>query len=38
MLWFADRSWWFPGAQIGAESEFEWKNGRLAPDSRIFGF
>jgi hypothetical protein len=38
MLWFAGRCWRFPGAQISAESQFEWKNGRLAPDSRIFGF
>jgi hypothetical protein len=27
--------WWFPGAQIGAESEFEWRDNRvylLEPD------
>jgi len=33
-LWFAGR-WWFPGSRIGAESEFEWRNGRaylLEPD------
>jgi hypothetical protein len=35
MLWFADRWWWFPGVQIGAESEFEWREDRvflLGPD------
>jgi hypothetical protein len=35
MLGFGGRCWWFPGAQIGAESQFEWKNGRaylLEPD------
>jgi len=35
MLWFAGRSWWFPGAQIGAESEFDWRDNRvflLGPD------
>jgi hypothetical protein len=35
MLWFAGRWWWFSGRQIGAESVFEWKNGRaylLQPD------
>ncbi len=35
MLWFTGRWWWFPSAQIGAESVFEWKNGRaymLEPD------
>jgi hypothetical protein len=25
MLWFADRWWRFPGAQIDLESEFEWR-------------
>jgi len=38
MLWFADRWWWFPGAQIGAESVFEWKDGRaylLEPDGTV---
>ena len=37
MLWFADRWWWFPGAQNCAESEFEWRDNRvflLQPDSR----
>ena len=37
MLLFADRWWWFPGAQIGAESVFEWRDNRvflLQPDSR----
>jgi len=30
MLWFADRWWWFPGAQIDSESEFEWRgDGKL---------
>jgi hypothetical protein len=32
----AGRWWWFPGRQITAESQFEWKNGRaylLEPDS-----
>ncbi len=23
MVWVAGRCWWFPGAQIGAGSEFE---------------
>jgi hypothetical protein len=35
MLWFADRWWWFPGARIGANSEFEWRDNRvylLEPD------
>lgn len=35
LLWFAGRWWWFPGARIGAESEFEWRNSRaylLEPD------
>jgi hypothetical protein len=35
MLWFADRWLWFPGAQIGADSEFEWRDNRvylLEPD------
>jgi hypothetical protein len=36
MLWFAGRCWWFPGARIGAESQFERKNGRASgwPTSR----
>ena len=25
MLWISDRWWWFPGSQIGADSEFEWR-------------
>jgi hypothetical protein len=35
MLWFGERWCWFPGAQIGAESEFEWRDNRvflLEPD------
>lgn len=35
LLWFAGHWWWFPGAWIGANSEFEWKNDRvylLEPD------
>ena len=35
MLLFADRWLWFPGAQIGADSEFEWRDNRvylLEPD------
>jgi hypothetical protein len=28
MLWFGGRWWWFPGAQIGTESEFEWRGGK----------
>ncbi len=35
MLWFSGRWWWFPGAQIGAESVFEWRDNRvylLRPD------
>ena len=28
MLLFADRWWWFPGARISEESEFEWKDNR----------
>ncbi len=37
MLWFAGRCWWFPGAQIGAGSEFEWRGDGvfvLQPDNR----
>ncbi len=26
---FADRWWWFPGARIGAESKFEWRDNRV---------
>jgi hypothetical protein len=35
MLWFSGW-WWFPGARIGAESQFERKNGRASgwPTSR----
>jgi hypothetical protein len=35
MVWFGGRCWWFPGRQIGAESEFEWRDNRvnlLAPN------
>jgi len=35
MLWFAGRWWWLPGARIGPESEFEWRDNRvflLEPD------
>jgi hypothetical protein len=35
LLWFAGRWWWFPGSQIGVESEFEWRDSRvylLEPD------
>lgn len=35
MLWFAGRWWWFPGARVGEESEFEWRDDRvclLEPD------
>ena len=35
MLWFGGHWWWFPGAQIGSESEFEWRDNRvylLEPD------
>ena len=35
MVWVGARWWWFPDAQIGAGSLFEWKNGRaylLKPD------
>lgn len=35
MLWFSGRWWWFPGAPIGPESEFEWRDNRvylLEPD------
>jgi hypothetical protein len=28
-FWFAGYWWWFPGARIGAESEFEWRNSRV---------
>ena len=29
MLGFGGRFWWFPGAQIGAESIFEWRDNRV---------
>lgn len=35
MLGFGGRWWWFPGAQIGTDSEFEWRRDRvflLEPD------
>lgn len=35
MLWFGGHWWWFPGAQIDTESEFEWRDNRvylLEPD------
>jgi hypothetical protein len=35
MVWVGGHWWWFPGAQITVESQFEWKNGRaslLEPD------
>ena len=38
MLWFGGHWWLFPGAQIGAESEFEWRgNGvyLLEPDGSV---
>ena len=42
LLWFAGHWWCFPGAWIGAYSEFEWKNDRvylLEPDgSAVEGF
>jgi hypothetical protein len=28
MVRVGGRWWWFPGAQIGAESEFEWRDNR----------
>ena len=30
MLWFAGRWWWLPGARIGPESEFEWRDNRVS--------
>ena len=38
MLWFAGHWWWFPGSQIGPESEFEWRDNRvylLKPDGSV---
>jgi hypothetical protein len=35
MMWIGGHWWWFPGAQIGAESEFESRDNRvylLKPD------
>jgi hypothetical protein len=35
MLWFGGNWWWFAGRQIGAASEFEWRDNRvylLEPD------
>jgi hypothetical protein len=29
MLWFSGRWWWFPGARIAADLEFEWRDNRL---------
>ena len=29
MLRFGGHWWWFPGAQIGEESEFEWRDKRV---------
>ena len=29
MIWVGGRCWWFPGAQIGADSEFEWQDNRV---------
>jgi hypothetical protein len=29
MLGFGGHWWWFPGAQIGAKSEFEWRDNRV---------
>jgi hypothetical protein len=29
MVWFGGRWWWFPVAQIGADSEFEWRDNRV---------
>jgi hypothetical protein len=38
MLWFAGRWWWFPGREISADSEFEWRDNRvylLEPEGKI---
>jgi len=35
MLWFGGHWWLFPGSQVGAEPEFEWRDNRvylLEPD------
>ena len=40
MLWFAGHWWWFPGAQIGSDLEFEWRDNRvflLQPDNPAVG-
>jgi hypothetical protein len=29
MLWFSGRWWWFPGARIDADSQFEWRDNRV---------
>ena len=29
MLWFAGHCWWFPGARIGTDSEFAWREDRV---------
>lgn len=29
MLWFAGHWWWFPGARIDVDSEFEWRDNRV---------
>jgi nuclear transport factor 2 (NTF2) superfamily protein len=29
MLWFGGRWWWFPGARIDTDSEFEWHEGKM---------
>jgi hypothetical protein len=29
MLWFGGHWWWFPGRQISADSEFEWRDNRV---------
>ncbi len=35
MVWVVGRWWWFPGARIDADSQFEWRDHRvylLEPD------
>jgi hypothetical protein len=27
MIWIGGRWWWFPGARIDGDSEFEWRDG-----------
>jgi hypothetical protein len=29
MIWVGGRCWWFPGRQISAESQFEWRDNRV---------